>query len=256
MPLLAPLADLHPDHKAQTARHDQEHDHSLYIIITDIGSQRGILPEPAKQIEACIAERRDGRECADPDALRTKLRHKGDHQKHHTNDLKGHRQLDHDLQHIGGLRVAAGRNAFSQQPQILKAHPAFGSQRKKAGQGHQAQTAHLDQQQNHRLPKGRELRPGIPHDQTCHTGGTGGSEHGIHHAQPTAAAGNGQCQQQRSQRDQQHKADADDLRCTAAQQPAAPTRCSLFPFHPHKLAPFCAGPPVLHLHFILHPCRA
>ena len=241
MPLLAPLADLHPDHKAQTACHDQEHDHSLYIIITDIGSQRGILPEPAKQIEARIAERRDGRECTNPDALCTELRHKGDHQKHHTTDLKGHRQLDHDLQHIGGLRVSAGRNAFSQQPQILKAHPAFGRQRKKLVRVTKPRPPTWISSKTTACPKGvncvQVSRTTRPVTQVALVA--------VNMASTTPSRPlrleMGSVSSSVPKRDQQHKADADDLRCTAAQQPAAPARCSLFRFIPISWLLFVPG---------------
>ena len=101
--LFAPLAQLDPDHEAQAARHDEEHNDGLYIVIVDERHQRRILPEPAEQVKARIAERRDRREDADPDALQPELRHKGERQQHYADGLEQERQPDDDLQHLGRL---------------------------------------------------------------------------------------------------------------------------------------------------------
>lgn len=78
----------------------------------------------------------------------------------------------------------------------------------------------MNEQQDDHLPEHRELRPCIPHDKARHAGRARCGKHRIHHAQPTAAARRGQRQQQRAQRDQQHKAHADDLGRVGAHQQA------------------------------------
>ena len=166
----AKFAQLHPDHEAQTACHDEEHDDGLHIIVVNIRRQRRIRPEPAKQVKACIAERRDGRENADPDPFQPELRHKGTRQQHNANSLEQECQPDDDLQHLGRLRIAAGRNALAQQPQVPEAHPPLGRQCKKAGQRDQAQTADLDEQQDHHLAEHRPVRTGIDADEARDAG--------------------------------------------------------------------------------------
>ena len=167
-----------------------------------------------------LSEGRNGREHADPHALCAELGHEGEEQQHDAHGLKGCCQLDDDLQHLGSLGQAICRDALAQQPQVAEAHPPPGCQRKKAGQGDEAKAAHLNEHQDDYLPKQRKLAPCIPHDQTCHTGGTGGGEHRVNDPQPPRPAGNGQGQQQRPHRDDQQEADADGLRCAAARQPA------------------------------------
>ena len=190
--LFGVLAQLHPDHEAQTTGNDHEYDHELNVIVVHIGHQRGIRPEPAEQVKARIAESRNGREHTHPDALRAKLRHKGKQQQQDADALKQGGQPHHDAQHVLGLRVAISRHALAQHSQVPEAHAPPHGQRKKAGQGHQTQASHLDQDQDHRLPEHRELGPGVPHDQTGHAGGAGGREHGVDHPHPPVAAGNGQ----------------------------------------------------------------
>ena len=228
---LAVLAQLHPDHETQAARHDHEHDNGLHIIVVPIGYYGGIRPEASEQVKARVAERRDGRKDADPDALRAKLRHQRKHEQHGTHGLKGRGQPDDDFKHLRGLGKAFGRDAFAQQPQIPEAHPPPGRQRKEAGEGDKAEAAHLNEHQDDHLPEQRKLAPCIPHDEARHAGGTGGGEHGVDDAQPPRPAGNGQGKQQRPHRDDQQKAAADGLRRTAARQPAlVGPACPLFGF--------------------------
>lgn len=219
-PLFSVLRQLHPDHESQAAGHDHKHDDRLHIVVVDVGHQRGIGPKPPKEVKACIAEGRNSREHADPHALCAELGHEGEEQQHDAHGLEGRCQLDDDLQHLGSLGQAICRDALAQQPQVAEAHPPPGCQRKKAGQGDEAKAAHLNEHQDDYLPKQRKLAPCIPHDQTCHTGGTGGGEHRVDDPQPPRPAGNGQGQQQRPHRDDQQEADADGLRCAAARQPA------------------------------------
>ena len=221
---LVPLAQLHPDHKAQTAGDDHEHDHCLHIVVVDIGHQRGVRPEPSEEVKARIAEGRNGGEYADPDALQPELRHKGEHQQQNADAFKHRCQPHHDLQHTFGLIVAVRRNAFAQQPQIPEAHAPAHGQRKKAGKGNKTKAAHLNEQQHHCLPEPCELRPRIPHHQTGDAGGAGGCEHGVEHIQPSVPAGNRQGEQQRAQRDDSNKADADDLGRGAQSQLSPPDR--------------------------------
>ena len=190
--LFGVLDQLHPHHKAQAACNDHKHDHGLDIVVVDIGHQGGIGPKLTKQVKACIAEGRNGGKDADPDALEPKLGHKGQHQQQDACPFKAGRQPHHDAQHVLGLRVAISRHALAQHSQVPEAHAPPHGQRKKAGQGHQTQASHLDQDQDHRLPEHRELGPGVPHDQTGHAGGAGGREHGVDHPHPPVAAGNGQ----------------------------------------------------------------
>ena len=111
---LVPLAQFHPDHKAQTAGDDHEYDHRLHIVVVDIGHQRGVRPEPSEQVKARIAEGRNGGEHADPDTLRPELRHKGEHQQQNADAFKHRRQSHNDLQHVFGLIVAVCRDALAQ----------------------------------------------------------------------------------------------------------------------------------------------
>ena len=210
--LFVELADLHPDHKAQAARNDHEYDDRLHIVVVHIGHQRGILPEPAEQVKARVAEGRNGREHADPDALQPELRHKGEQQQQDADAFKQRRQAHHRLQHFLCLRVAVRRDALAHQPQVPEAHAPPHGQCKKAGEGDQAQAAHLNEHQDHGLSEVRELGPGVPHDQTGDAGGAGGREQRIHHAQPALLAGKRCGEQQRAQRDDHQKAHADDLR--------------------------------------------
>ena len=221
-PLFAVFADLHPDHEAQTAGHNHEHDDRLYIIIVDVGHQRGIRAEPPKQVETGVAEGGDGCKYADPDAFQPILGHEDEAQQHRAEGFKQSRQRDDDLEHFGGLRHPAGRDALAQQPQIPEAHPPPRRQCEEAGERHQPQTADLDQEQNDRLPEPGELCPGIPDDQAGDAGGTGGREHGVDHAQPPAPAGDRQTEQQGARRDQQQKAAADQLGRAASGKPSAP----------------------------------
>ena len=78
--LFAPLADFHPDHEAQTTRHDHKHDDGLHIVVVDVGHQGRIRSKAAEQVKACVAESRNGGKNADPDALRAELRHQGGQQ--------------------------------------------------------------------------------------------------------------------------------------------------------------------------------
>ena len=206
------LADLHPDHKAQTAGNDHEHHNGLHIVVVHIGHQRGILSEPAKQVKARVAEGRNCRKHTDPDAFQPKLRHKSKQQQQDADALKQTGQTHHDLQHVLCLRVSVCRNALAQQPQVAEAHAPPHGQRKKAGERDQTKAAYLNEQQDHGLPEEGELRPGVPHDQAGNAGGTGGREHGIQHIQPPMPAGNGQAEQEGAQRDHDDKAPADDLR--------------------------------------------
>ena len=219
-----PLAQFHPDHKAQTTGDDHEYDHRLHIVVVNIGHQRGVRPEPSEQVEARIAEGRNGGEYADPDTLQPELRHKGEQQQQNADAFKHRCQPHHDLQHAFGLIVAVRRDALAQQPQITEAHAPAHGQRKKAGEGNKAKATHLNKQQHHRLPEPCELRPCIPHHQTGDAGGAGGCEHSVEHVQPSVPAGNGQSEQQRAQRDHDNKADADDLGRGAQPQLSPPDR--------------------------------
>ena len=221
---LVPLAQFHPDHKAQTAGDDHEYDHRLHIVVVNIGHQRGVGAEPSEQVKARIAEGRNGGEHADPDTLQPELRHKGEQQQQNADAFKHRCQPHHDLQHAFGLIVAVCRDAFAQQAQITEAHAPAHGQRKKAGKGNKAKAAHLNEQQHHRLPEPCELRPCIPHHQTGDAGGAGGCEHSVEHIQPSVPAGNGQSEQQRTQRDHDNKADADDLGRGAQSQLSPPDR--------------------------------
>ena len=226
--LFGVLDQLHPHHKAQAACNDHKHDHCLDIVVVDIGHQGGIGPKLTKQVKARIAESRNGREHTHPDALRAKLRHKGKQQQQDADALKQGGQAHYDTQHVLGLRIAISRHALAQHSQVPEAHAPPHGQREKAGQGHQTQASHLDQDQDHRLPEHRELGPGIPHDQTGHAGGAGGREHGVDHPHPPVAAGNGQRQQQRTQCDHDHKTDADDLG-RAVPPRFVPVLCTMMP---------------------------
>ena len=230
-PLFAVLCQLHPDHEAQTAGHDHEHDDSLHIVVVDVRHQRGVGAKPSEEVKACVAESRDGREHADPHTLCAELWHECEEQQHDAHGLESRRQLDDDLQHFSGLGQAVCRDALAQQPQVAEAHPPPGRQREEAGEGDKAEASHLNEHQDDYLPEQRKLTPCIPHDEARHAGGTGGSEHGIDDAQPPRPAGNGQGEQQRPHRDDQQKADADSLRRTAARQPALiGPACPLFGF--------------------------
>ena len=138
--------------------------------------------------------------------------HKGKQQQQDADALKQGRQPHYDAQHVLGLRVAISRHALAQHSQVPEAHAPPHSQREEAGEGDQPQTTHLNEQQDHRLPKVGELGPGIPHDQTSNAGSACGGEHGVQHIQPPVLAGNRQAEQKGAQRDHDDKARTDDLR--------------------------------------------
>ena len=204
----APLAQVVPDQKAQTARHDQEHDDALHIPVGGVAHQAHIALSAAQNIKSCIAESRDGQKNRDENALSTVFRNKDRQQQHKAQTLEEGGKL-HDYQkQAAGLRHIGGADGFAGQLHGAEADPAAERQREEAGQCDKAQAADLDQADHDCLAEQGEALVGVQHHQTGHTGGACGREKGLHRSD-AVAGGKWQHEQQCAGHDHHKKAGND-----------------------------------------------
>ena len=147
--------------------------------------------------EAGVAEGADGVEDRGPQALAAV----GDHavepavKQRRPGRLDGQGHQDDEAQGAPDLGQHRHLEDLAQEAALAHADAPPQQQAQGRGQGHDAQSAELDQQQDHRLAERREAGPGVPHDQPGDADGAGGGEQGVEHpdgrprrAWPAAAA--------------------------------------------------------------------
>ena len=166
-----------PDQEAQTADDDQHTDRQADKGIVHIGREGGKGGAAAHEVEARVAESGDGVKDREINALSpAEIRHKADGKQDRAgkfeNESEGHDTAD-QIADAGEGEVA---RRLHQHLAVIQAHPLADGEGDQGDDGHEAQTAQLDQKQNNDLPEGRPAGEGVADDQTRHAGGAGGGK--------------------------------------------------------------------------------
>ena len=208
----AAVHQIAPDHKAQTADHDQRRDRQRDERVARVGRQRRERRPRAHQVEARVAERRDRVKQREIDpAPPAEFRNEADAQQRRARQLKGERKR-HD---VPDQRADAGEGDAScrlhQHLAVVK--PQLFAQREgdERDHGHEAEAAELDQQQDHDLPEGRPAGEGVPDDQSGHAGRARRGEQRVEKAR-AVRRGDRQRQQSCSDQNDREKAQRDQPR--------------------------------------------
>ena len=209
----AVFQDVGPDQKADAADEDQQHEGDVDDGVPRPGGERGEgAAEAAHQVEARIAEGGNGMEQAVEYALpRAEDGDEPDGEQRRPGQLRdggaGHDDPGQgkDLPHVGDV------DALTHDGAAAKTDPPPHEQKEEGGDGHKAQSADLDQQDDHHLAERGPLGGRVPQHQTRDAGGGGGGEQRLDQRGGGAVgAGNRQHEQQRAQRDHDKVAQRDD----------------------------------------------
>ena len=165
-----------PDQKAKSAADHQRHQHDVQKRLSGYGGQRCARTQ---QVEPCVAESGHRMKDRHPDAPQPVAGTKPEQQQQSTHSLAHcrHRQ-DPPGQPDDAAHLQSAHRIHQHCPTV-QADPPSQQHGDEDGHGHKAQTAHLDQKQDHSLSEESELRPGVIEHQSGHAGSRRGGKYRI-----------------------------------------------------------------------------
>lgn len=167
--------DVLPDKEAQTAAGDEDGHREQHYRVVVISRQAADLLR-AEDVKARIAEGGNGGEYPFPDGRHSMSRPETDRQDQRTDPLKGEGGLQRAPDQPGNIpHVVQVEVGYRHEP-LAQRQLALDQQRHEEDDGHKAQAAQLDEQDDDHLAKQGPGRQGIHNDQSRHTSGGRGSE--------------------------------------------------------------------------------
>ena len=207
------MPDVAPDGKAEAADDDKGHNRKIHDRIRRIAAEAAARVHIRQHVEARVAERGDGMEHAVPQRpAEAELRQEAEKQDQRAHALdrgRAAQDVAHEA-HDAAVGVAAQR--LGQHHALPQADPAPQREEKQAGDGHEAETADLDEQQDHHLAEHRPVRTGIDADEARDAGRGGRGEQARQkRRRPAGPCRGGQTQQPRPKEDDPEKHQHDQL---------------------------------------------
>ena len=179
-----------PDEKAQAAHGNEQHNGDADHPVAHKGNEAAAHIHSAHNVEAGIAEGRHGVEDAPPQRPvkgNQEAEANGENQRAGAfNNRRTHQHVGHQLDNAAELIHA---QALRHEHPLLDADFPVGQQEEHRSDGHKAQAAHLNEQQNHHLSKTAPVGIGIKKRQSRHAGGRGGGKDRREIACPRPGAG-------------------------------------------------------------------
>ena len=210
------MPDIAPDGKAEAADDDECHDRKIHDRIRRIAAEAAARVHIRQHVEARVAERGDGMEHAVPQrSSKPKLRQKAEEQNeraHAFNRGCAPQDIAHEA-HDTAVAVAA--EGLRQNHALPQADLTTEGKEKQTRDGHKAEAADLNEQQNDGLTEHGPVRPGVDADEACDAGRGGRSEQARQKRRCLAGT-------RRSRQAQKARADQDDAKKNQNDQPSRP----------------------------------
>ena len=202
-----------PDEEADAAEDDEQHYRDAHQRVVRIGHQGGKGRLDAHEVEARVAEGGDGVEHGVPyPPPQPELGDEAYGQQHRPRELEDERA---EADGAGYFHYAADADrvyALGHYAALAYAHAAAQQSGEERGDGHEAKTAYLDEQEYHHLPEaGPVSRRVHQHEARDARGADRGEERGYKARRPSALRGHRQHEQYRPRRDDGEEAQSNGL---------------------------------------------
>ena len=175
--------------------------------------ERASRREDARQVEARIAEGRDGVEDGEPQAAReSEVRDEDRRHERRPEELESDRPPEDDAQDPHEAADLRRGHRLLERAPLHEADVPPGEDRQHHGERHHAHAARLDEQEDHQLAEERPVRAGVHRDEArdAHRGHR--REERVQEVRSAPVRGEGQHEEQRPRRDGRRKAHRDDLK--------------------------------------------
>ena len=199
-----------PNQEAQTADDDQGRDRQRNDGVIHKGGQGRKGRTNTHKIKTGVAESGNRVDYGKiQSSAPAEFRNKADCQKQRSHTLKNKGKGDDPANQAADAPQRYIACRLHQHLTVIQSHPSAeggGNQRK---DGHEAQAAKLDEEQNDKLSENRPAGIGVAHHQSGYAGGAGGSKQRIEKAGGFSLVGNRQAQQPCAHENHKEKAQSD-----------------------------------------------
>ena len=221
------MSDVAPDGEAKAADDDERHDGEIHDRVCRVAAEAPAYVCIRKHVKARVAERGDRVEHAVPQSLsEAELRQEAEKQNERPRPLDCGCAAQDIAHKAHDAAVAVAAEGLCQHHALPQADLAAEREEKQTRDGHKAETADLNEQENDDLAEHSPVRPSVDADEARHAGRGGRGEQARQKRRGFAGARcGGQAQKTRAEQDDEEEHQNDQpSRPHGAKRPSEPLK--------------------------------